>query len=382
MQNLRNSDYDAVVIGAGFYGCQVALYLKQYLNKILVLEQETEGLQRASYVNQARVHNGYHYPRSLLTAFRSRVNFSRFTQEYCECIDSSFDKYYAIAKKFSKVNGRQFQLFCERIGAPIEPAEAEVRSLFNPHLIEQVFRTQEYAFNSVKLKHRLLNELEMQQVEVITRAQALRVSSTQHPQIDLCFRSHQQIKEITTGYVFNCTYSGINEVLEASNLPTIPLKHELTEMALIDVPAPLKTLGITVMCGPFFSLMPFPSRNLHSLSHVRYTPHCYWQDTEQHCEQTKQHFDRSSRQTNYRYMIKDATRYMPILEDCSYVDSVWDVKTVLPQSEVDDSRPILFERSDRLNNLISILGGKIDNIYDVLKEIQILSAEFKPYVSF
>jgi hypothetical protein len=45
------------------------------------------------------------------------------------------------------------------------------------------------------------------------------------------------------------------------------------------------------------------------------------------------------------------------------------VKTTLPQSEADDSRPILFKRHFDCQNLFSILGSKIDNIYDLKAEI-------------
>lgn len=88
---------------------------------------------------------------------------------------------------------------------------------------------------------------------------------------------------VSAKYVFNCTYSAINKIISASRLPIIPLKHELAEMALVEVPEPLKHLGITVMCGSFFSIMLFPPRGLHTLSHVRYTPHFYWQETEKFC---------------------------------------------------------------------------------------------------
>lgn len=155
----------------------------------------------------------------------------------------------------------------------------------------------------------------------------------------------REVVRVTAKYVFNCTYSALNTILSASHLPTIPLKHELTEMALVEVPPPLKHLGITVMCGPFFSIMPFPLRNLHTLSHVRYTPHCYWQDTEDSASDTKEVFRQAARKTNYPHMIRDAARYIPILKDCQHIDSLWEVKTVLPQSEVDDSRPILFKRN-------------------------------------
>lgn len=120
--------YDAIVIGGGFFGCKLSLYLKQYLRRILIVEKEVDLLQRASYVNQARVHNGYHYPRSILTGLRSKVNFPKFINEYQDCVDSSFDKYYAIGKILSKVTANQFKLFCQRIDVPIEPAPQAVKN--------------------------------------------------------------------------------------------------------------------------------------------------------------------------------------------------------------------------------------------------------------
>src|SRR5271167_4848375 len=67
--------WDVVVAGGGFFGCMVALDARTRFQRVLLVERETELLQRASYANQARVHNGYHYPRSLLTGLRSAVSF-------------------------------------------------------------------------------------------------------------------------------------------------------------------------------------------------------------------------------------------------------------------------------------------------------------------
>ena len=365
--------YDAVVIGGGFFGCKLSLYLKQSMNQILILEKESDLMQRASYVNQARVHNGYHYPRSILTAFRSRISFPQFVNEYRECIASDFDKYYAVGQIFSKVNANQFKTFCERIGAPIETASQSIKKLFNSHLIEEVFRTKEYAFDAVKLKERMSHDLEKEKVEVKFKSKVVKLkNSPDVAGIEVNFQTESGSEYVTTRYVFNCTYSGLNTILYASNLPTIPLKHELAEMVLVEVPDRLKYLGITVMCGPFFSLMPFPPRKLHTLSHVRYTPHCYWQDTENSASATSEIYRQAARRTNYPHMIRDAARYLPILKDCHYIDSLWEVKTVLPQSEVDDSRPILFQRNQKLPNLLSVLGGKIDNVYDLLGELRFI----------
>ena len=64
--------YDYIIIGAGIYGLYSADILsKKYSNsKILIIEKDKESFSRASYVNQARLHNGYHYPRSLHTAIK------------------------------------------------------------------------------------------------------------------------------------------------------------------------------------------------------------------------------------------------------------------------------------------------------------------------
>ena len=51
---------DAVVIGGGFYGGCLAAFLAERFRRVLLVEKEPDLLTRASFVNQARVHNGYH----------------------------------------------------------------------------------------------------------------------------------------------------------------------------------------------------------------------------------------------------------------------------------------------------------------------------------
>ena len=75
-----NDYYDAIVIGGGFYGLRIALYLRQSvgIRRVLILEKERSAMEHASYVNQARVHQGYHYPRSILTGYRSAKSFDMY----------------------------------------------------------------------------------------------------------------------------------------------------------------------------------------------------------------------------------------------------------------------------------------------------------------
>jgi hypothetical protein len=179
-------------------------------------------------------------------------------------------------------------------------------------------------------------------------------------------QGHQDI--INCRYVFNCTYSGLNQL--GGDFPGVStgLKQEITEMALVQMPPPLQGLGITVMDGPFFSTMPFPARGLHTLSHVRYTPHINW--TDQAGIDPYERLRRYERDSRVDRMLRDVGRYIPDVLQATYIDSLFEVKTVLVKNEGDDGRPILFEKHASLPGCYSVLGGKIDNIYDVLEKLE------------
>ena len=139
-------------------------------------------------------------------------------------------------------------------------------------------------------------------------------------------------------------------------------------MALMQMPPELDGLGITLMDGPFFSMMPFPARGLHTLSHVRYTPHLNWKDE---CGiNPYQKLNEYHRETRVDRMVRDVARYVPAVSTAQYKDSLFEVKTVLVKNEGDDGRPILFEHHDELPGCYSVLGGKIDNIYDVFEQLE------------
>ena len=363
------STYDSIVIGGGFYGCSVAELLARQGQRVLLVEQEANLMQRASYVNQARIHQGYHYPRSILTSLRSRVNFPLFTRDYASCVHDTFHKFYAIARQGSRITASQFRLFCERIGAPCRSAPRNVTALFDADRIEAVFEVTEYAFDANKLKAIMQDRLAQAGVTVLLECQARRIQPENNGLV-LQARYEEAALSLNATRIFNCSYSQINRILQDSQLPMIPLKHELTEMALVEMPDILQHFSVTVMDGPFFSIMPFPSRGCHSLSHVRYTPHNQWQENHAFNETHNRQFNSGQLRSRARHMLMDARRYLPILDDCRYIESLWEIKTVLPQSETDDSRPILFKPCDSVPGLFSIMGGKIDNIYDIHERLR------------
>jgi glycine/D-amino acid oxidase-like deaminating enzyme len=363
----------SLVIGGGFFGMYVSEFLAKRGRHVILIEKEDDFMQRASFVNQARVHNGYHYPRSILTALRSRISLPRFCEEFRHCIDNTFDNYYLISNLQSKVTANQFEKFCHRIGAVCEPAPSKIEKLVDKRYVEAVFTTSEYAFDSNKLKENMLDRITKAGVQYFLNKNVQSVEKKNKKLIaKVCPTNNQEESSLMeVDDVFNCTYSMINQIINDSNLDMISLKHELAEIALVEMPDELKNMGVTVMDGPFFSVMPFPPRKLHTFSHVRYTPHYEWYDSsKQRYRSPHQHLDEVKKISAWTHMYHDAIRYMPLLSECRYKGSIWEVKTVLPRSESDDSRPILFKPNHGLKGFHSIMGGKIDNVYDAIQIIE------------
>ena len=368
--------HDAIVIGGGFYGTAIAIYLAQErgLKRILLIERESALLTRASYNNQARVHNGYHYPRSFTTAYRSRVNLPRFVLDWPNAVKQDFTKLYAIARRNSKVTAIQFERFCREIGAKIQPAAPAQAALFEPRLIEAVFLVEEFAFDSTKLASWADVTLKAYGVETRLQTRVTAIANGPHGGLQVTVAPEQGDEEqYASRFVFNCTYSGLNQFKGDFPGTQTRLKHEITEMALMQVPPELKGLGITVMDGPFFSIMPFPARDLHTLSHVRYTPHQHWNDAQG--IDPYQKLAGYTQTTRVDRMVRDVGRYLPRVLDAKYVESLFEVKTILMKNEGDDGRPILFERHLDLPGCYSVLGGKIDNIFDVFQIIEGMNFE-------
>ncbi|RXH19845.1 FAD-dependent oxidoreductase [Bradyrhizobium guangzhouense] len=338
---------DALVIGGGAYGCDIAAELKSIgFERVVLAEREVCLFGRASYANQARIHNGYHYPRSITTAERSRINFERFVQDYPEAVLSRMVKLYAIAKD-SRISAHQFAVFCERIGAPYHAAPPRFENLFDPALIDAVFVTAELAFDATVLARHMQERLRQLKVDVRLGTEARIVGG------DSAGASYElNGQRGRARWLFNCTYSDIGRI--GIGIET-RIKRELAELALVRPPSALDGLGITVLDGPFFSLMPFPALGMYSLSHVRYTPHQASLDPTERLAPVI---------ANASYMLRDTARFVPSMSSCRYETSLFEIKATIARNEDDDGRPILFERNKEHPRIFSILGAKIDNIYD------------------
>lgn len=364
-------DLDYLVIGGGFYGTALALFLRSLSKRTCLVEAGDALMQRASRVNQARVHTGFHYPRNALTAVKSLVLHQRFARDFRSAVVDDFDMLYGVARYRSRVSAKRFWRMFRNMGAPISVASSSQAALFSHDTIEGVFACREHAFDADELRRIMEDRLGRADVDVRLGTRVEEVSETEGRVVVVLSDG----TELRARYVFNVSYANVNQVLAKAGLPSAPLKYEIAEIALVTPPRDLAGVGITVMDGPFFSVMPFPSEGTYSLTHVRYTPHKSWCDSDG-ASAPDDMLAAYPGESQVRHMIGDARRYVPSMADCVPQHSLFEVKTVLLKNEKDDGRPILFQRLPANSRIISVMGGKIDNIYDLFDLVRATDPEW------
>lgn len=156
------------------------------------------------------------------------------------------------------------------------------------------------------------------------------------------------------------------------------IKYELCEIILCDVNKKLKDVGITVMDGPFFSIMPFGKTGYHSLTSVTFTPHITSYDSVPtfECQGRSNGFCSPGQLGNcndcpakpesaWPYMSNLAKKYMKEEYGFEYKKSLFSMKPILKASEIDDSRPTVIKVFSTEPTFVSVLSGKINTVYDL-----------------
>lgn len=369
----KQEQYDKIIIGAGLYGLYAALYCAKKNERIIVLEYDEESFSRSTYINQARVHNGYHYPRSISTARKSAGYFERFNKDYGFCILNSFEKIYATSAAFSWSTSDQFEKFCR--DANIKCEEVSTIKYFNNELIDGAFLTEEYTYDAGLLKAFFLKELsEYENVEIRFNQRIISIVNINNVyQIDLGDGIF-----VSAPFILNATYASVNQILNKVDFSVFELKYELCEIILCKVNEEFKKVGITVMDGPFFSIMPFGKTGLHSLTAVTYTPHFTSRERLPNfdCQKHSNGYCSSVQLGNcnnctarpesaWPHMSTLARKYLKPNFHFEYVKSLYAVKPILTASEIDDSRPTVIREHSRKPSFFSVLSGKINTVYDL-----------------
>lgn len=365
--------YDKIILGAGLYGLYAALFCAKRDQSVLVVECDSAPFKRATYINQARLHQGYHYPRSLSTALKSAGYFERFNKDFDFCINREFEKIYATSAKYSWSDREQFQNFCKAAKIPCE--EIHPNKFFKADMCDGAFLTREFTYDATLLKQYFLQKLDsFKKTKILYGANIKNIeqsTSTYEIQLD-------DGSKFCSEFLLNATYASTNQIQHILGFEGFKIKYELCEIILCDAGEALKPFGITIIDGPFFSIMPFGKTGLHSLTSVTFTPHStsYEDLPTFKCQLASNNYcsprhlgncnDCTAKPaTAYPYMANLAKKFLRDEYQFNYVKSLFSMKPILVSSEIDDSRPTMIRVHSNRPKFVSVLSGKINTVYDL-----------------
>lgn len=368
--------YDYTIIGGGIFGCYAALHLAARGMLVALIEKENELFQKASIVNQARLHSGYHYPRSLATAAMSDEHKARFTEEHRDFVNFSFEKYYAIERYTSFTDAQQFERFCDYLGIRCE--RLDDHPLFNYDRLEALYLTEEYSFDPLLLGKYYREKVFSNALIQVKTGCRVEQATAQGENWQMLLSNGENIE---SPVVINATYAASSAINRLFGVPELAITHEISEIAFLASPQ-FAGKGLTVMDGPFGSIMPYGLTGWLSLSSVAYTHHKISYENLPHfdCMTLEDTACRPEAPgicstcprrpaSNAGKMLAQMQQYFAPSVQFEYLHSFFTIKSKLKASYIDDGRPTEISLLNATPRFYCLFAGKINSIYEVEKII-------------
>jgi len=298
--------------------------------------------------------------------------YNRFIRDFDFAINGSFRQVYAIASNGSKTSARAFMDFCKKVNIPLK--EVDPNLYFKKDSVEAAFLTEECSFDFAKIRNYLVDKIKC----LATFYYGTSIKEVKKNNL-LYVVTLDNGLNLSAPLVINASYAGINEVIDKFSCDFFDLKYELCEMVFCEVSKELKNLGITVMDGDFFSVMPFGDSGVHVLTSVGHTPHAVsyskFPNFRNNAKRSMCKMHEVRKCIVCAQNLKSAWGKMHALsrsflkEDLKikYTGSKFEMKAILRDSENDDSRPTIIKQHTTSPTFISVLSGKISTIYDLEK---------------
>lgn len=355
------------IIGGGIFGCLTAIRLSKSGCSVSIYEKNSTLMAGASFNNQNRLHLGYHYPRDEKTALQCIQGFTKFKQEFQECILENFQNNYYIASTGSKITFNEYELFCNRVGLPFN--KIKNKPLLPVHNVSGGISTREVVYDSQLLSLSVRRLLKENNVVIKCNHNITNVSKKGSSIFEIYVD-----KTLVGSFdnIINCSYTNYNKFNSDLGVDSNEIQFDYTFVPIIkwiDQP-----IGITIMDGPFMTILPFGKTGYFLLYHVEHSVIDRKISTNidpSWLEKSTAPLSKISRKDLFEKMIIASAEFVPDIVNAKFLNALEGPRAVFANKHITDERPSLIECVDP-DGFFSVFSGKIDHsiwVADAISEM-------------
>ena len=272
---------------------------------------------------------------------------------------------YFISSSGSKISFKTYKRFCLKAGLDTSPVDYEK---FEETVIntEGGLLTSEVIYDSSIIKSEILTELQEKGIDVSCDNTAKNIERT-----DYGYLIEANKCTIKARAVINCTYTNLNTFNRMLDLPAKKFKFDLTLIPIIKWRDGKPPLGITIMDGPFFTILPFGKSGNYLLYHVKHSVSNsmvgeMYPNEWNYLDQVISDYEAYQ---SFKKIISESCHWLPSIKDAEYLGCLRSIRMVLANQDDNDQRPSLIEKLETTPPFYSIFSGKIDHSLIIARNV-------------
>ncbi len=352
------------VIGAGIYGCHIALKLSEAGFSVDLIERESDIMKITTDIS-LRAHSGYFYGRSPETMIACNKNSKLFLKEYPNSLFDHDKHYYIIAKNGSKITGKEYLATLDKYKLPYKKTKVP---LINPDFVDVAIEVEELSYDPNLLREEVRAKLKKSKVNLILNTDVS----------DLPFREYDL--RIISGYASN------NDISRAITGKTIQeYEYRFCEKVIVKLPKEFYKKNFVILDGPFFQIDPYgKSEDYFALSHFQYSIHSRHEGNFFDIDKKKRSLlgkgiVKKPSITNGKDIIREISKHIPGVKKAKIVGSIFAVKPVIP-NEPTDSRQVVMKSIEK--DTIAVLSGKVSGCIEAAEASVKYAKKLKSVINF
>ncbi len=324
------------VVGGGLFGCTAALTLARAGHDVHLYEAKASLMNGATAHTFARLHRGYHYPRSPETGRESREAEASFRAEYGDSvIDTGRQLYVVPDHDYNHINPDTYHAFLVQEGLRF-------------YRTGNVFRVIEPRLDLAHLQRQVRAKLDVSNVKVHL------ATTPDGAELRLDFDR-----------IVLATYASLNLSLLDFGLPPEPYRFQVVERPLVFLPSDFHGTSIVVIDGPYGCLDPLDDSTIHMLGHVTHSIHTETTSFWPHVPLSLAHFigggmipaHELDGITRFSSIVESLGQWVANLDKAEHIGSTFVVRAVPAYVEDTDQRPTLVERLNE--QVVRLFSGKL-----------------------